>query len=179
MTMVRLAVSLSCAALIVAALGLSEFATAQVLGPPPSSAPVVVPVGPIAPSTTPAVDWRAALAELKITPRGTLISKKHHMEVDATTQDGRRVIVSLDLAGRLWEIEDEYHDKSRYENSRPVDSSAAIQAAARAGFVEPVAVEVKKNHTVVRARNRKGEAVNLHVDRSGYIYKQIWVRSWQ
>ena len=41
---------------------------------------------------------------------------------------------------------------------------------------EPAAGEVKKNHTVVRARTQKGEAVDLHVDRGGYIYKQIWVR---
>ncbi len=179
MTTIRLAVSLSRAAFIVAALGSSGLATAQVLGPPPSNAPVIAPGAPIAPSTTPAADWRDTLAELKITARGNLISKKHHMEVDGTTADGRRVIVSFDPAGRLWEVEDEFHDKSRYENSRPVDPSAAIQATSRAGFTEPVAVEVKKNHTVVRARNRKGETVDLHVDRGGYIYKQVWVQRWR
>ena len=120
----------------------------------------------------PSADWRAALTELKLAPSGDVVRKKRHMEVDATTADGRRVLVSFDLTGRVWEIEDKFHEKKR--DGRPVDPAAAVQAVARAGFAEPAAGEV--NHTVVRARTQKGEAVDLHVDRGGYIYKQIWVR---
>jgi hypothetical protein len=142
---------------------------AQVLGPPPTPA-----VGAPSPGAQPSADWRAALTELKLAPSGDVVRKKRHMEVDATTADGRRVLVSFDLTGRVWEIEDESHEKKR--DGRPVDPAAAVQAVARAGFAEPAAGEVKKNHTVVRARTQKGEAVDLHVDRGGYIYKQIWVR---
>lgn len=155
-------------------------AAAQVLGPPPSAAPPpasAVPAPP--PGAQPSADWRASLAELKLTPRGDLVRKKHHMEMDAITSDGRRVVVSFDLMGRLWEIEDESHDKNRYGDFRTIDPAVAVQAAARAGFAEPSAGEVKKNHTVVRARTQKGETVDLHVDRGGYIYKQVWIRPWQ
>lgn len=144
-------------------------AAAQVLGPPPAPSPTAAATG-----APPSADWRAAMTELKLAPQGDVVRKKRHMEVDATTADGRRVVVSFDLTGRVWEIEDESHEKKR--DGRPVDPTAAVQAVARAGFAEPATGEVKKNHTVVRARTQKGEAVDLHVDRGGYIYKQIWVR---
>jgi hypothetical protein len=168
------------AAVAALALAYPGHAAAQVLGPPPSAAqPPAAGMPAPAPGVQPSTDWRAALAELKLTPRGDLVRKKHHMEVDATTADGRRVVVSFDLMGRLWETEDESHDKNRYGDFRAVDPAVAVQAAARAGFAEPSAVEVKKNHTVVRARTQKGETVDLHIDRGGYIYKQVWVRPWQ
>jgi hypothetical protein len=152
-------------------------AAGQVLGPPPSAAqtPIAAVPAPV-PGVPPSTDWRASLAELNLAPRGDIVRKKHHMEVDATTSDGRRVVVSFDLMGRIWETEDESHDKNRYGDLRAIDPAVAVQAAARAGFAEPSAVEVKKNHTVVRARTQKGEAVDLHIDRGGYIYKQVWVR---
>jgi hypothetical protein len=161
-------------ALVVLALALGGFASAQVLGPPPDRA-ARVPSEVPAPRPTPA-DWRTTLAGLRLTPQGDLVRKKHHSEVSATTSDGRHVIVSFDPMGHLWEIEDENHDKHRYGESRPVDPAAAVQAAGQAGFTEPSVVETKKNHTVVRARTREGEAVDLHVDRGGYIYKQVWLR---
>ena len=148
--------------------------TAQVLGPPPSA--TQPPTAGVPTPNAASADWRAALTELKLTPSGDVVRKKRHMEVDATTADGRRVVVSFDLTGRVWEVEDESHEKKRNGDGRPVDPAAAVQAVARAGFAEPAAGEVKKNHTVVRARTQKGEAVDLHVDRGGYIYKQIWVR---
>ena len=85
--------------------------------------------------------------------------KKRHMEVDATTAEGR-VRVFFDLTGRVWEIEDESHGNILMS----AVYLAVSQAVARAGFAEPAAGEVKKNHTVVRARTQKGEAVDLHVD---------------
>lgn len=177
MSIARLTLSLLAAASMTTALALSGPGMAQVLGPPPSPAPALAGPAPGAPATEPAGDWRAVLADLKLATRGAPIRKKHHMEVGASTEDGRAVIVSFDLAGRLWEVEDEHHDKKRSEDYRPVDPSAAVQAASRAGFGEAAPVEVKKHHTVVRARTKKGEAVDLHVDRSGYIYKQVWLRS--
>jgi len=148
---------------------------AQVLGPPPSAVQPTT-AGNAAPGAPPSADWRAALTDLKLVPDGDVVRKKRHLEVDATTSDGRRVTVSFDLSGRVWEIEDESYEKKRSGDGRPIDSAAAVQAVARAGFAEPTAGEVKKNHTVVRARTQKGEAVDVHVDRTGYIYKQIWVR---
>jgi hypothetical protein len=168
------ATPLTYAGLVAIVLALSGSASAQVLGPPPERAPRASSEDP-GPRNASA-DWRTALAGLKLTPRSDLVRKKHHFEVDATTDDGRRVVVSFDLMGHLWEVEDEDHDKDRYGKSRPVDSAAAVQAAGRAGFADASAVETKKNHTVVRARTREGETVDLHVDRGGYIYKQVWVR---
>jgi hypothetical protein len=162
------------AALVMLALVVSGSAAAQVLGPPPDRA--AQPSSEGAAPQSAAADWRATLAGLKLTPRGDLKRKRHHLEVDATTADGRRVAVSFDLMGHLWEVEDEDHEKQRYGESRSVDPAAAVQAADRAGFAEPAAIETKRHHTVVRARTREGEAVELHVDRGGYIYKQVWLR---
>jgi hypothetical protein len=161
------------AALVALAVALGGSASAQVLGPPSDRASRAASED-LAPRRALA-DWRTTLAALKLNPHGDLVRKKHS-EVTATTADGRRVAVSFDLMGNLWEVEDENHDKHRYGESRPVDPAAAVQAAGRAGFAETSVVETKKNHTVVRARTREGEAVDLHVDRGGYIYKQVWLR---
>jgi len=150
-------------------------AAAQVLGPPPSATKTPTATAPV-PGVPPSADWRAALTELKLAPQGDVVRKKRHLEVDATTSDGRRVTVSFDLSGRVWEIEDESYEKSRSRDGSAIDPAVAVQAVARAGFAEPAATEAKKNHTVVRARTQKGEAVDLHVDRAGYIYKQVWMR---
>jgi hypothetical protein len=143
-------------------------AAAQVLGPPPAPQTQVQP-------GQPAADWRQTLGELKLTPQGVLERKRHHSEVDAVTADGRRVTVSFDPQGRIWEIEVEDHDKYRYGDSRPLDTGAAVEAARRAGFQEPALYETKRHHAVVRARTDKGATVDLHVDRGGVIYKQVWI----
>jgi hypothetical protein len=146
---------------------LPALAGAQVLGPPPSPRAE-------GPSSPQAADWRVVLSDLKLTPRGELQRKKHHSEIDAVTGDGRRVSVSFDLQGRISEIEAEDHEKDRSER-RTLDTQAAVEAVRRAGFQDPALRYVKRHHAVVQARTDKGAAVDLHVDRGGVIYKQVWV----
>ena len=150
---------------------LPALAGAQVLGPPPAQTPPVQALE--GPSTA---NWRQAMADLKLTPRGEIERKKHHSEIEATTADGQRVTVSFDLQGRLWEIEAEDRIKPRHEDAGPVNTQAAIEAVRRAGYAEATLREMRRHHVVVAARTDKAEPVELHVDRNGTIYKQIWVR---
>lgn len=144
-------------------------AKAQVLGPPASAtAPQMAPASP-------AFNPKAALEALQLRQTGEITRKKHHQETEAVMADGRRVIVSFDLSGRLWEVEHADHDKRRFGDG-PINSGAAVEAARSAGFSNPAVREVKRNHTTVSAMTRNGEPVELQVDRSGTIYKQVWVR---
>ncbi len=168
----RMKSSLAPAAIMLAVvLSGSLAATAQVLGPPPQAQ---APQTAAAPGAAP-FDARAALESLQLRPVGPLIRKKRHMEIDAAMADGRRVVVSFDLSGRLWEIEHAEHDKRRYGDG-PVNTTAAMEAVRNAGFSNPTVRETKRHHTVVSATTRKGEPVELHVDQGGVIYKQVWVR---
>jgi hypothetical protein len=153
------------------ALSGSITATAQVLGPPPTASATGAP--PVGSAAT--FNPRTALEALQIRPVGELKRKKHHFETDAIMSDGRRVIVSFDLSGRLWEIEHAEHDKHRYGDG-PINADSAVQAVRSAGFGNPSVREIKRNHTVVGAVTRNNEAVELHVDRGGVIYKQVWMR---
>jgi hypothetical protein len=155
-------------AAILAALVLApSMGGAQVLGPPPAQP---------APTAQPASqDWRAVLSALKIRPTGALERRKHHSEVEGVTEAGRTVTVSLDPQGRIWEIEDENHERPEGVLAMP-NGQAAVDAVRRAGFANPVLAETKRRHSVVRAATAAGEAVDLHVDAASYIYKQVWVR---
>jgi hypothetical protein len=150
---------------------LPALAAAQVLGPPPAQAPNVLL--PAEPSTA---NWRQAMVELKLTPHGEMERKKHHSEIEASTADGRRVTVSFDLQGRLWEIEAEEHIRPRPDDAGPMNPQAAIEAVHRAGYADATLQELRKHHAIVTAKTDKAERVNLHVDRNGTIYKQIWLR---
>jgi hypothetical protein len=150
-------------------------AGAQVLGPAPQGGQAGgLSTAPAQISATP-FDPRSVLAALQIRPVGEVVRKKHHIETEAAMADGRRVIVSFDLTGRLWEIEHAEHDKHRYGEG-PINSASAADAVRVAGFGNPSVREVKRNHTVVGAMTQKNETVELHVDRGGVIYKQVWVR---
>jgi hypothetical protein len=155
-------------------------AHAQVLGPAPQSgrgevsSTAPAQISPAQVSATP-FDARSALAALQMRPVGEVVRKKHHIETEAAMSDGRRVIVSFDLAGRLWEIEHAEHDKHRYGEGA-VNGASAAEAVRAAGFTHSSVREVKRNHTVVGAMTQKNEPVELHVDRGGVIYKQVWVR---
>jgi hypothetical protein len=51
-----------------------------------------------------------------------------------------------------------------------------LRLAANAGFTPEGHIERRKHHAVVPARNKAGEALELHVDKQGYIFKQVWRR---
>ncbi len=101
--------------------------------------------------------------------------KKRHIEIPARDADGRDVIASLDLFGRIWEIEDADHDKKRV----PVQVTTDLQAAdiiRQAGYGVARSVERRKHHYEVLTTSSSGEPLELHVDMSGRIYKRLWVR---
>jgi hypothetical protein len=148
------------AALVLAA----PAASAQVLGPRPQQQ-----------EQQAAPDWRSVLTGLNLKPTGELTRKKHYSEVEAVTEDGRTVTVSFDRQGRIAEIEDETHEHPERVSGAP-DPQAAVEAARRAGFVNPVVQEHGRRRTTVRARTATGDVVDLHIDRAGWIYRQVWVR---
>ncbi|MFN3349527.1 hypothetical protein [Pseudorhodoplanes sp.] len=128
---------------------------------------------------TPATDGRAilqALAALQLKPAGPPVRKKHHTEILAVMADGRTVYVSFDRFGRIDEIEDATYNKAAIDAGRGLTEADYREIAKKAGFLPLDDFEVKKRHIELLTRNRAGELVELHIDRSGYIYKQVWVR---
>jgi hypothetical protein len=119
--------------------------------------------------------FSATLQRLGLTPVGVALRKKHHTEIAARMADGRTVFVAFDRAGRLLEIEDATHEREKGREDR-AQSPTELDAIARAaGFVPTGERERKKHHVEVIARNQAGELLELHIDRSGYIYKQVWL----
>ncbi len=83
--------------------------------------------------------------------------------------------VSFDRQGRIAEIEDETHEHPEHASGTP-DPQAAVEAARRAGFLNPVVQDQGRRRTTVRAATVAGDTVDLHIDRKGWIYRQVWVR---
>lgn len=121
-------------------------------------------------------DIRAALAALQLTPMGQPVRKKHHTEIMARMSDGRTVFVSFDRFGRVHAIEDAMHDKAAAVSARALSPNDYLDIARRAGFEPLGELETKKHHAELLSRNRTGVLIELHIDRAGYIYKQVWVR---
>ena len=145
-------------------------APAQILGPPPAPAQQAA-------TGTRAADPLQTLRTLGLTPIAPLTRDEDHLETEARSADGRRLSVSFDLAGRLWEIEDADHDTDRVAEWRDLEPAAVERIVSGAGFTFRRIVEEKRRHVVVRATTREGDEVALHIDRNGYISKQTWLRS--
>ena len=158
------------AAALAAGLLTAPAAPAQVLGPP--SAPVQQPA-----AGARATEPLQALRALGLTPIAPLTRDEDYLETEARAADGRRLSVTFDLAGRLWEIEDADHDADRVAEWRDLEPAAVERVVSAAGFTFRRVVEEKPRHVVARATTREGDEVVLHVDRNGYIYKQTWLRS--
>jgi hypothetical protein len=103
------------------------------------------------------------------------LRKRHHIEVLAQTAEGRKLYVSFDREGRLWEIEDAAYDRDRVV-PRNLSRSDYARLAREAGFTPTGEIEERRRHVELEARNRAGEALTLHIDRAGVIYKQVWQR---
>jgi hypothetical protein len=149
-------------------------AGAQVLGPPPGPAAGdgrAIPV-PGMPQT---FDPAAALSDLNLKPIGPLERRRRHYEVEAIMQDGRRVSVTFDMMGRVSEIEREEFEPNRTAGF-VTDPAPLLERVRQAGFANPAVSELKRHHAVVRATTQKNEPVELHVDNTGTIYKQVWLR---
>lgn len=123
-----------------------------------------------------AADIDAALAGMQLTATSPPVRKKRHIEITARTADGRTVYVTFDRLGRIEEIEDSAHDKKRVVATRVLTRADYEDLARRAGFEPLDDFEQKKDGAELLTRNKAGELVELHMDRSGYIYKQEWVR---
>ncbi len=103
------------------------------------------------------------------------LRKRHHIEVLAQTPEGRKLYVSFDRDGRLWEIEDAAYDRDRVV-PRNLSTSDYARLAREAGFTPTGEIEERRRHVELEARNRAGETLTLHIDRAGVIYKQVWQR---
>ncbi len=103
------------------------------------------------------------------------VRKRHHIEVLAQTAEGRKLYVSFDRDGRLWEIEDAAYDRDRVV-PRNLSGSDYARLAREAGFTPTGEIEERRRHVELEARNRAGETLTLHIDRAGVIYKQVWQR---
>lgn len=154
--------------LLALTLGLAAPASTQVLGPAP--APGAATGQPLASEPL------EPLRRLGLTPVSPVSREDEHLEVYAQSADGRRLAVSFDLSGHLWEIEDDRHDKDHVPEWRDFDAETVRRFVTEAGFGFGRVLEEKKRHVVVRATTRDGANVVLHMDRNGYIYKQIWMR---
>jgi YD repeat-containing protein len=150
---------------------LPHSARAQVLGPP--AAPSAAGIATLPP---PSIDADKALGQLGLTPRGQVYTRKRHHEITATTNDGRTVLVAFDWAGRIKSVTDANHRKGGFAAAAPPAQAQLSEGLRAAGFDPLGIVHVKRDHVVMRARNRQGELLELHVDFGGTIYKQVWLR---
>jgi hypothetical protein len=116
----------------------------------------------------------AVVQGLGLVPIGAPLRKKQHTEILARMPDGRTVYVSFDRSDRLWEIEDAEHDKKSVI-PRGFMRGDYDRIAREAGFTPTGAFEQKREHVELEATNRRGERLELHIDRAGTIYKQIWL----
>jgi hypothetical protein len=155
--------------------GETVFFAASTVVPPPGPMPGNAGIaGWISPDVT-AAQTQAVLKAQGLVQVGGAERKKRHIEIPARDADGRDVIASLDLYGRIWEIEDADHDKKRV----PVQVTTETQAAEivrLAGYGTAKSVERRKHHFEVLTTSSNGEPLELHVDMSGRIYKRLWVR---
>lgn len=146
---------------------------------PPALPPASVPAGPAVggrtlPEVTPA-QIQVVLKAQGLTQIGVAERKKRHIEVRTRDADGRDVIASLDLFGRIWEIEDADHDNKRVPVRITTDAQAANMAR-QAGYGEPGSIERRKHHYEMLTTNSSGEHLEVHLDLSGHIYKRVWIR---
>jgi hypothetical protein len=130
--------------------------------------------GPDAPGAIPSA-LAATLERLALSPVGVAVRKKHHTEITARMADGRAVFVGFDRSGRLLEIEDAAYDRERGRHGRPLRPAELQEIARKAGFTPTGEFDEKKHHTELGVRNAAGERLELHIDRAGYIYKQVWL----
>ena len=110
-----------------------------------------------------------------LTAIGVPDRKKKHIEIPARDAGGTNVVVSLDLFGRMWEVEDA--DES--EAPVPVRITSALQAmevVRQAGLQPSNQVERREEHFEVMAQSPAGELLEIHLDMSGRIYKRAWIR---
>jgi hypothetical protein len=142
-----------------------------VLAPGPDAAAAASAPPPAHPSERGII---AVVQGLGLVPIGAPLRKKHHTEILARMPDGRTVYVSFDRSDRLWEIEDAEHDKKSVI-PRGFMRGDYDRIAREAGFTPTGTFEQKREHVELEATNRRGERLELHIDRAGTIYKQIWL----
>lgn len=155
--------------------GETVFFAASVAVAPPGPMPGNAAIAGWISSDVAAAQTQAVLKAQGLVQVGGAERKKRHIEIPARDADGRDVIASLDLYGRIWEIEDADHDKKRV----PIQVTTEAQAAdiiRLAGYGTARSIERRKHHFEVLTTSNSGEPLELHVDMSGRIYKRLWVR---
>lgn len=158
--------------------------TETAVTPPVSVVPPMVTTGPTSQMT--ALNPREGalsadmiadvLRPIGLTAMGEAVRHPKHIEIPARTADGTEWVVSLDRFGRLWEIEDANHEPHDARQSRLISIADADRALRENGFAPRGEIERKKHHFQALTTNARGEMVEVHIDRAGYIYKQAWIR---
>jgi hypothetical protein len=144
--------------------------------PLPDAAVQRLPSTPIpSASSLRADDISRFLRSLGLTAVGQPERKRKHIEIPARSGAGAEVIVSLDQFGRLWEIEDADHDNKNVP-ARLTGTAEAERALRQAGYAPRGEIERRKHHFEALATNSRGELVEVHMNLSGHIYKQAWIR---
>jgi hypothetical protein len=148
-----------------------------VAGVPPATSTPALPTQP-APASEPGLSPDSIARTLRsvgLTAVGPPVRHRKHVEIPARTATGTEVIVSLDRLGRLWEIEDAEHDNKNVP-VRLTSIADAERALRQAGYKPRGEIERRKHHFEALVTNPRGEVVEVHMNLSGHVYKQTWLR---
>lgn len=115
---------------------------------------------------------RTVIAERGITEVREFETGPRHYKVEGYTETGREIEVEIGFDDRLGAIS---VDDGRNPASTPYDEASLIASVEAAGY-EVRNVTPKPRHVEVDAINPEGEAVRLHVDFAGEVYRERLVR---
>lgn len=115
---------------------------------------------------------QAAIAGRGITDVREFEVRSQHYKVEGYTESGREIEVEIGFDDRVGAIS---VDDGRNPAATPYDEASVIASVEAAGYAVR-GVEPKPRHVEVDALNPEGEAVRLHVDFSGEVYRERLVR---
>jgi len=115
---------------------------------------------------------QAVIAERGITDVREFEVGSRHYKVEGYTEAGREIEVEIGFDDRLGAIS---VDDGRNPAPGAYDEAALIASVEAAGY-QVRGVEPKPRHVEVDAVNPEGEAVRLHVDFAGEVYRERLVR---
>lgn len=100
--------------------------------------------------------------------------KSSHVKVHTTASNGLPVEVKFEHNGsfREWHIKRPGHSRPRQGEWGTVPMVEINQRVQQQGYTNPRIVDGKGRHLEVMAHNSRGEAVELHVDYAGQVYRE-------
>jgi hypothetical protein len=116
------------------------------------------------------------LAREGITMVGTPFRKRYATEVAGRTADGRMVIASFDAGGRLQELEDAEHRHIHPQSPEALPAAEVERRLAALGFTAIRLLDQRRYLFFFSAVDKRGDPMELSVDRAGNILKKVWLR---